>query len=92
MTRAQALNLTMVNFSYQIKKKFKYFIHISYFKGVLAVGYGTNATTDGKQQDFWIVKNSWSTSWGENGYIRMARNLNHMCGIATSASNYKTSF
>jgi C1A family cysteine protease len=45
---------------------------------VLMVGYGTDATSG----PYWLVKNSWGTSWGESGYIQLAQvaNGDGICG------------
>jgi len=52
---------------------------IAYNHAVFVVGYGTEG---GAEKDFYIVKNSWGTAWGESGYIRMSRNRDNNCGIA----------
>ena len=48
---------------------------------VAVVGYGTDA----RFGDFWLVRNSWSAGWGEQGNIRMARNKGNLCGIGLFA-------
>ena len=49
---------------------------------VLAVGYGISA--DGKK--YLIIKNSWNTIWGMDGYIYYSADIDNMCGIASHVS------
>ncbi|KAJ6631267.1 Cathepsin L [Pseudolycoriella hygida] len=50
---------------------------------VVAVGYDTDEKTG---LDYWIIKNSYGTSWGDGGYGKLARNKDNHCGIANLAS------
>lgn len=48
---------------------------------MVVIGYGT----DKNGKDYYIIKNSYGTDWGEKGYMRLARNRNNHCGIANDA-------
>jgi len=57
-----------------------------YIGGVITYGCGSNVdhgvTAVGYTSDYFIVKNSWGASWGEEGYVNIAGD---QCGITTGA-------
>ncbi len=57
--------------------------------GVTAVGYGTDASV---KKDYYLVRNSWGSGWGEQGYIRFDRQVQTSTGICAicSVASYPT--
>ena len=51
--------------------------------GVLVVGYGTDADSG---LDYWNIKNSWGSAWGEEGYIRIEKSDADRCGVLDAPS------
>ncbi|XP_024528811.1 cysteine proteinase 15A [Selaginella moellendorffii] len=55
--------------------------------GVLLVGYGAKgyAPIRFTEKPYWIIKNSWGATWGEQGYYKICRG-HGMCGMNTMVS------
>lgn len=62
--------------------------------GVLLVGMGVERDEEGNERGFWRIKNSWGPDWGENGFIRIHRDLHNFkyspgtCQITLTESYY----
>jgi len=51
---------------------------------VLLVGFGTDSTNN---MDYWIIKNEWDTTWGQEGFAYIEKSAANVCGI-TTGPNY----
>jgi len=79
---AVAINASAAGFQFYESGVFSGDCSVLVNHALLAVGYGT--TEDG--EEYWYLKNSWGTFWGDDGYIKMARDSSKpldlgQCGI-----------
>ena len=67
-----------------VYRECSYHKNINLNHAVQLVGYGT----DDEQGDYWLVRNSWGSDWGElGGYYKLAREKELECGINNTPSN-----
>lgn len=53
--------------------------------GVAVVGYNTD-TFNNSTMSYWIIRNSWGTDWGIDGYMYLSKDVHNACGLANFAS------
>jgi len=53
------------------------FYHVNH--AILVVGYGYDKASG---LDYWLIKNSWGSRWGEDGYVKLKKGTGH-CGVGT---------
>jgi C1A family cysteine protease len=82
---AVAVNAGSLGFQLYSSGILKRFCGTNLDHGIVAVGYGSDNGTD-----YYIVRNSWGSSWGEQGYVRILRTADEgkpgVCGIQMAAS------
>jgi hypothetical protein len=55
----------------------------NFYMKVLLIGYGTDVV-NGVNVPFWLIKNSWGTGWGINGFAKILRTNANLCGVMSN--------